>query len=172
MESTTTNTNSESASSVEVDDATHLRYTNIMQKLLNLPVPENYMIPESAEEFGTWFCHSAMKYIEKLNNIGQYQTPFSYITIPQYMKHLQLFRELYQFVEEHLFVLKLATISSANSDAVVLIDSLSKKSLKIKTQIEEIELQFIIQGIEFTEEEKMQIENTKNMLTSFAQKYE
>ena len=80
---------------------------------------------------------------------------------------MRIFSELYSFVNEHLFVLKVAVITTSNEGAVYVLDGLIHKSLHLLAQIDEMNVRFEMDGIRFNESDIRNIENTKNTLKFF-----
>lgn len=143
------------------------RYIKIMEKLINVRIPEGYKFPTSSEEFGTWFCQKAANYFDQLRNIDSYGNCLYYSDIPKYMNQLRIFSELYSFVNEHLFVLKVAVVATSNEGAVYVLDGLIHKSLHLLSQIDEMNARFEMDGIRFNENDMYNIETTKNTLKFF-----
>lgn len=172
------NTSMESMTSMEtsrlmetvMDSNCQRRYVKIMEKLLVVTVPEGYKFPTSSEEFGTWFCQTAANYFEQLKNIAPYDSHLTRKDVPKYMDQLRVFTNLYNFVNEHLFVLKIAAISTANEGTVYVLDGLVVKSVHLLAQIDEMNSRFTIDRIYFNESERQNVENTKNTLRSFYKK--
>ena len=94
----------------------------------------------------------------------------TYSDVPKYMNQLRIFSELYSFVNEHLFVLKVAVVTTSNEGAVYVLDGLIHKSLHLLSQIDEMNARFEMDGVPFHEKEKTTIENTKNTRRSFYQR--
>jgi hypothetical protein len=149
------------------DKTTQRRYITIMEKLINVRIPEGYKFPTSSEEFGTWFCQKAANYFDQLRNIEAYGTSLYNSDIAKYMNQLRIFSELYTFVNEHLFVLKVAVVATSNEGAVYVLDGLINKSVHLLAQIDEMNARFEIDGIHFNENDLQNIENTKNTLKFF-----
>jgi hypothetical protein len=149
------------------DKTTQRRYITIMEKLINVRIPEGYKFPTSSEEFGTWFCQKAANYFDQLRNIDSYGTTLCQSDIPKYMNQLRIFSELYTFVNEHLFVLKVAVVTTSNEGAVYVLDGLINKSVHLLAQIDEMNLRFEMDGIYFNNSNIENIQNTKNTLKYF-----
>jgi len=149
------------------DKTTQRRYIRIMEKLISVRIPDGYKFPTSSEEFGTWFCQKAANYFDQLRNIDSYGNRLCYSDIPKYMNQLRIFSELYSFVNEHLFVLKVAVVTTSNEGAVYILDGLINKSMHLLAQIDEMNTRFEMDGIRFKESDILNIENTKNTLTFF-----
>lgn len=132
------------------DNATQRRYIKIMEKLISVRIPDGYKFPTSSEEFGTWFCQKAANYFDQLRNIESYGIRLCYSDIAKYMNQLRIFSELYSFVNEHLFVLKVAVVATSNEGAVYVLDGLIHKSLHLLEQIGEMNARFEHDGIRFT----------------------
>lgn len=143
------------------------RYITIMEKLMNVRIPEGYRFPTSSEEFGTWFCQTAANYFDQLRNIEPYGSCLTRKDIDKYMDQLRIFAELYNFVDEHLFVLKVAVVATSNEGAVYVLDGLINKSVHLLSQIDEMNSRFAMDNIYFNESEKNHIESTKETLRAF-----
>jgi len=163
-------THTQSQSHPMDDNTTQRRYIKIMEKLISVRIPDGYKFPTSSEEFGTWFCQKAANYFDQLRNITPYGNCLCYSDIAKYMNQLRIFSELYSFVNEHLFVLKVAVVATSNEGAVYVLDGLIHKSLHLLEQIGEMNARFEHDGIRFNENDIRNIENTKNTLKFFYQR--
>jgi len=151
----------------ESDRDSQRRYITIMERLMEVRIPEGYKFPTSSEEFGTWFCQTAANYFDQLKNIEPYDSHLARKDVDKYMNQLRVFTELYNFVNEHLFVLKIAVVATANEGAVYVLDGLINKSVHLLSQIDEMNSRFGMDGIYFNEQERKHVENTKDTLRAF-----
>ena len=134
---------------------------------MNVRIPEGYKFPTSSEEFGTWFCQTAANYFDQLRNIEPYDSHLTRKDVNKYMDQLRIFTELYTFVNEHLFVLKVAVVATANEGAVYVLDGLITKSVHLLSQIDEMNSRFGMDKIYFNESERGNVDITKDTLRSF-----
>ncbi len=151
-----------------LDDSTkQQRYITITERLMEVRIPEGYKFPTSSEDFGTWFCNTASNYFEQLRNIEPYGISLARKDVDKYMGQLKIFTDLYNFVEQHLFVMKIAVVATSNEGAVYVLDGLVNKALHLLSQIDEMNSRFIMDGIYFNENEQKNIEITKSTLKAF-----
>ena len=146
------------------------RYITITERLMTVCIPDGYVFPTSSEEFGTWFCRTSANYFEQLKNIEPYGASLTRKDMDKYMNQLSIFNDLYNFVDRHLFVLKIAVVATSNEGAIYVLEGLISKCMHLLIQIDEMNERFIMEGIRFNENESKIVEKTKNTLKQFHKK--